>query len=396
MVAFSAVGVVMTAPGQTAAVSVFLDPMITELGISRSAVSTAYLIGTLTGAAAMPLVGKLIDRYGVRATMTLLGALFGTVLIALSFVAEIVGLTAGFVGIRMVGQGALGLAATTVTARWFRQRRGTALGLVSAIGAGGISISPVLLERLIAVEGWRTAWLIEGIVVWAIVIPVAWFGVRNHPHDVGQFVDGDPSGAEKHGPETGVTRRQALRTPFFWVMAGAVAATGMLCTAVGFHQIDLLTERGLTAVEAAANFVPQTVAGIAATLAVGVLTDRMAPKGLVIAAMLGLAAGLAWATVVGPGWSALGFGMMIGSAGNAIRTIEAAMTPRLFGTKHLGAIRGTVTGVSVASTAFGPVWFAWFHDLTGTYTTVLLASTAIPAAIILAAVVIPLPKAARD
>lgn len=391
MVVYSSIAVAMTAPGQTAAVSVFIDPMISDLGISRTAVSTAYLVGTLTGAAAMPMVGRVIDRIGVRKTLVVLGALFGAVLIAMSFASEVFGLTAGFVGIRMVGQGALGLAATTITARWFRRRRGTALGLVSGAGAGFISISPVLLERLIATEGWQAMWVYEGIAVWVVVIPIAVFGVRNHPHDVGQFVDGDPRSAEAHGPEIGVTRGQAMRTPFFWVLCAAVAAAGMLGTAVAFHQISLLTEHGLTPVEAAANFVPQTLAGIVATLLTGYVMDRLAPKGLIIASMTGLAAGLAWATVVGPGWSALGFGVVMGAAGNAIRTIEAAMTPRLFGTKHLGAIRGVVTLVSVASTALGPVWLAWPHELSGSYTPALLVSIAIPTAIIVATVVTRIP-----
>ena len=50
------------------------------------------------------------------------------------------------------------LTATTLTALWFTRRRGTALGIVSAVGAAGISLAPVVLERLIATTSWRTAW----------------------------------------------------------------------------------------------------------------------------------------------------------------------------------------------------------------------------------------------
>src|SRR5690625_5969398 len=91
----------MTAPGQTAAISVFTDPLIAELGISRNALSTSYLIGTLGGAGAMPLVGRALDRFGVGRTMTVIAAVFGAVLIGLSFVTGILGLTAGFIGIRI-------------------------------------------------------------------------------------------------------------------------------------------------------------------------------------------------------------------------------------------------------------------------------------------------------
>jgi MFS family permease len=163
IVAYASITVAMTAPGQTAGVSPFIDPVMAELGLSRSAVSTAYLIGTLTGAAAMPLVGRLVDHYGSRAAIVVIGATFGGVLIGLSLASSIVGLTAGFIGIRLAGQGALGLAAVTVVAHWFHRRRGTALGIVSAFGSAGISLAPILIERLIAFHGWRTVWLIEGL-----------------------------------------------------------------------------------------------------------------------------------------------------------------------------------------------------------------------------------------
>lgn len=103
IVAYASLAVAATGPGQTAGVSLFVDPLIRDLGISRSAVSTAYLIGTLTGALALPWIGRALDRYGVRRTMAVIGAAFGAVLIALATVSSIVGLTAGFVGIRMAG-----------------------------------------------------------------------------------------------------------------------------------------------------------------------------------------------------------------------------------------------------------------------------------------------------
>lgn len=144
IVAYAAIALAATAPGQTAAVSAFIDPMIRDLGVSRGQISAAYLVGTLTGAVAMPFVGRAINRYGTRRSMLVIGALFGAVLLALSLVHGLTGLTIGFVGIRLLGQGALGLTATTVAARWFVRRRGAALGIVSAAGVAGISMAPLL------------------------------------------------------------------------------------------------------------------------------------------------------------------------------------------------------------------------------------------------------------
>ncbi|WP_207782239.1 hypothetical protein [Phytoactinopolyspora limicola] len=96
IVVYSTLALAATGPGQTAGVSVFIDPLIADLGISRSAISTAYLIGTLAGAVAMPWIGRALDRYGIRRTMATIGAVFGAVLLLMALVTEIVGLTAGF------------------------------------------------------------------------------------------------------------------------------------------------------------------------------------------------------------------------------------------------------------------------------------------------------------
>jgi hypothetical protein len=394
IVAASSLAIVLTAPGQTAGVSAFVDPMLDELALSRTALSTAYLIGTLTGAAAMPFVGRALDRYGVRLTMAVVGVVFGAFLISLSVVTGIVGLSAGFVGIRMAGQGALGLAATTATALWFTRRRGLAVGIVSAAGAAGISLAPVLLERLVAAHGWRAVWAGEGVVIWLTVIPLALLVMRDRPEQLGQVPDGVRHPDTVEVPPWGFSRAQAVRTPWFWLITAAVSASGMLATAVAFHQISLLSERGLSTTEAAANFLPQTVAALTATFAVGALVDRVAPSLALTGCMLALAAGLVWGTVVTPGLSAVGFGLTIGAAGGSIRTLEAATVPRVYGTAHLGSIRGLVAAFSVGSTAFGPLLFAVVREGTGSYAPALLGSAMLPLAVAAGALLVRPPGTA--
>lgn len=395
VVAVSAAVLVCTAPGQTAAVSAFVDPMIRDLGVSRSALATAYLIGTLTGALAMPWAGRLIDTHGARRSMLVVAGLFGAVLVAMSAVAGPTGLTLGFVGIRMLGQGALGLTATLAASSWFDQRRGLALSIVAAIGATGISLAPLVVERLIAAQGWRTVWVIEGIFVWVVVLPLAALVMRDRPEQVGQRPDGVRRSGRPPRPRWGLRLREAARSPFFWVVTAGVGTSGMLSTAVAFHQISILGERGLSSTEAAANFLPQTAAGIVATLLVGVVVDRVAPRWIVGAAMVSLAVGLAWGVVVTPGLSAVGFGLAIGSAGASIRAFEAAAMPRFFGTAHVGALRGFVAAVSVGSTAFGPLAFALGRDAAGGYAPVLLASAGLPL-VVLGAAFLTSPPASSD
>lgn len=372
----------LTAPGQTAGISVFIDPVIEDLGVGRTEVSTAYLTGTLVGACAMPLIGRAVDRYGPRAVMVAIGAVFGAILVSLSFVTGVVGLTAGFIGIRMAGQGALTLTATTTVAYWFERRRGLALGITSAVGTAGISFAPVLIERLISDVGWRQAWAIEGIVIWALVIPIALLGIRNRPADLGQYVDGTPPPNEATAADEGAgwPLRQVLRTGMFWAVAACLAATSMLVTGLNFHQIALLGERGLSPAAAAANFLPQTAAALIASFAAGALLDRIPPKTVLVGAMAVLAAAVVCVRFIEPGWSALGFGFLLGASGGMLRSVEAAAYPRYFGIAHLGAIRGSAHTITVGASAFGPVAVALGRDITGQYAPALIVLAALPAA----------------
>ncbi|GAA1181981.1 MFS transporter [Nesterenkonia xinjiangensis] len=391
IVTAGSVATVMSAPGQTAAIAVFTDPLIDELDITRNALSTSYMVATLLGACALPFIGRALDRYGIGRVMVAIGLVFGAVLVALSLVTEIIGLTLGFIGVRMVGQGALGLAASTAVAVHITRRRGLAIGIKTAVGSAGIAMAPVLLEWMIRHLGMSTVWLIEGLLVWAVVIPVALY-FRRLPRPLVEPERSPSSGSiSAVAPQLHWTASQAVRAPMFWIITAGVAASGMLGTGLQFHQIAALGERGLSPTEAAANFVPQAVAMLVVTIGVGGLADRLAPKVAVAASMLLLAGSMAFLTLVTDPWTGVIYGALLGASGGAVRTVEAASFARYFGTLHLGAIRGIVTTVAVGSTAFGPVMLSLGLDLVGSYALTAAILAAIPVVVGVAALFAPEP-----
>ena len=114
----------MTSPGQTYSVSIFIQHFIRDLSISRSLVSTLYTLGTLAGALALPFVGRQIDRRGPRTMVGAITALFALSCVYVGFVQNALMLGIGFVLIRMLGQGSLGLVCSNVVNRWWVRRRG--------------------------------------------------------------------------------------------------------------------------------------------------------------------------------------------------------------------------------------------------------------------------------
>lgn len=408
-----ALGQLMTAPGQTAALSVFIDPIIASLGVSRSGVSTAYLVATLVGACALPLVGRGIDRFGVRAAMAAVGVAFGAALFGAAAVVGLVTLLLAFAGLRMLGQGSLQLTSTTAVALAFDRRRGTALAISTAVGAAGISLAPVGLNQVIDMVGWRWAFAVEGAAVLVVVPAVAVFGLGLHPRmkartqrrsaGPAESAEGDerprpqPQPSKARAPATNPiswTPRQAMRAPMFWAMTGALGAFSMIGTSLNFHQISLLGEYGLSRAEAAAIFLPQTASVLLCTLAAGPLIDRLPPRLLLTSTMLALAGAMLLVTVAAPGWRAIIYGVVLGSGMGSLRTMESAITPRYFGVGHLGSLRGILTAVSVGSSAFGPILLAAGQESFGSYTPVIMALLAVPAAVALALLLAPTPTGA--
>lgn len=126
------------------------------------------------------------------------------------------------------------------------------------------------------------------------------------------------------------------------------------------------------------------------------MVDRFAPRWVLLASMGLLAGAMLAVPHVTSGGRAVAYGIAVGAAGAAARTLEAAAFPKLFGIRHLGSIRGVVTAVAVAASAFGPLALAIGHDLTGSYVPVLHVLLVLPIATSALAVVAPMPRMPVD
>ena len=381
---------VLTGPGQTIGVSVFIDHFIADLDLTRSWVSAAYLLGTLGGAALLPRVGRFVDQRGVRPAQMLIGLCFGVAVAAMSGVQGFATLALGFAGIRFLGQGSLSLVSVVTVSVSFVRRRGTALALFTTVSAGLMALVPLGLERLISAVGWRQAWLVAGAIVVGTVVPLAVFGLREAGASRRIRANVSADGADTGGTDTSdlkdepsatddMDRAAAIRTGAFWALAATGSTASMLVTALNFHQIELLQQAGLTSTAAAAMFLPQVIGSTIAALVVGTLSDRGVDKWLLVASMALLIGAHVLASVVSPGATVVLYAILLGSAGGAIRTSSSALLPAWFGTAHLGNIQGTLTFIGVAASAIGPVALAVTKSGLESWSIAVLALAAIPA-----------------
>lgn len=363
------VGVALSAPGQTVGVSVFIDRYVEDLGLSSSSVATAYLIGTLGGALAMSRTGTLIDRYGVRRSTIAIGLAFGLAVLSLGSVVNWVTVALAFIGVRMLGQGAVPLVATSWVAKKIGHKQGGAMAFTLGLGQVGLAFIPVVLAAISVRYGWRTAAGAGAVLVWLTLPALAIFGMRDERSI--SLSSAAASGGESE-PEHSVTRPDALRTGIFWLVTITWAIGSMIHTAVAYHHFAIMRESSVTGEVAAAIFVPMQIAMLAGMLSVAWLSSRVGPRlvtplamGSLVVALwtLGTASTLPWlifyAVTVG-----IGMGMAWAQ--------EATYMPRLFGPAHIGGIRGVSAMVNIGLAAIGPLILARSVEMVGNYRSVLV------------------------
>lgn len=101
-------------------------------------------------------------------------------------------------------------------------------------------------------------------------------------------------------------------------------------------------------------------------------------------------------SIVESGWSAIGYGLVLGAAGGALRGMEAATFARYYGVAHIGAIRGVSTSIGLAASALGPYALAVGVDLAGGFAAPALWFTIIPAGVLIAGVLVRPPRPVTD
>lgn len=373
-------GMAMTTPGQTIGVSIFIDGIIADLGLSRSVVSLLYAIGTLGGSFALPFVGRFIDQRGPRIAVVIIASLFALACVWMGLVQGLITLLIGFVLIRGLGQGSLGLVSLHVISIWFVQRRGSVIGLAGVGFALANSIFPPFIQFLISQVGWRMGYILLGGMIAVTILPIGALLYREHPERYGLLPDssGPLNAAKPARSEANYTLAQARQTATFWLFSCGSLCVAALGTGLIFHHYSIMASSGLDRTTAAMMYVPLGIVMAGANLLTGFLLDRVPPRFLLSAVQLLLCSALFAATQVTGMAGVLIYGILLGLMQGMNTALQSGVYAYYFGRQHLGSINGLATTIMVAGTAFGPILFALGFEQFGNYAPVLLLSGIAP------------------
>ena len=281
--------ILLATAGVRATPAIFMVPLEREFGWTRAAISGAIAINIALFGLIGPFAASLMSRYGLRRI----------VLAALALVATSVGVSSRmhtpwqltlFWGV-LVGTGtgvtALVLAAVIVT-RWFDERRGLVLGILSAANATGQLVFLPLLAHVVTSHGWHSAtYVVSGAAAAVFVIALVW--LRDQPSDVGLLPYGATRAPPPAQPAESVARSPlrglfwAARSREFWILAGSFFVCGASTNGlIGTHLIPACMDHGIPEVTAAGLLAAMGVFDLVGTTASGWLTDRYSSRLLLV------------------------------------------------------------------------------------------------------------------
>jgi predicted MFS family arabinose efflux permease len=358
---------------------VFLKPIMADTGWQRGSVSFALSVGGIFSAFAVPILGRMMDRWSIRRV-----ALPGLVVYAVCL--GLVGLSPGLFWIFTVMfalaemtsaiQTPLGYA--KAISAWFDARRGLALGIAMAgVGLGG-SVVPQLANFLIERIGWRGAYASLALLTLAIAFPAVALWIREPRPG-----EGERRAAAATTGLPGLTAREAVRRSHFWVLAAVFFLAAVGINGIVAHVIPLLTDRGFSRAAATAIFGLFGLATLAGRLLVGYLVDCVfAPYVASVFFLAPIAGFMFLASAAGP-LPAVGvvlFGLGLGTEIDLI----AFLVSRYFGQRAFGELYGYFFMVFGFGSSIGRFLAGYVFDLTGSYNLAFIgAGVALVAAVFL-------------
>ena len=394
------VGTVASSPGQSYSVSLFIDYFIADFGLDRTTVSSLYGAGTFIASLSLTWLGRQLDLTGNRRTGAAIGVLFGVVLCLCSLISGPIMLLFAFAGIRGLGQGALVLVSSTAVANWFRSRRGRMMAYLALAYAlfQGLYVNGlrVLLDTL----DWRQAFVILGVGVTALVVPLFGILMRNTPEEFGMLPDNEDlksNSVAQVQPEANVeedswTLREAMRTPVLWIYMLARMLPSAWGTGLILHQVSIFAQLNHSAQVATETFAMLSVFAAASALLAGYLIDHFKPSIVVVLAMLGLACACLLAMIMRDRTLLILYAMASGLGLGIGYVFDGAVWTNMFGRRFQGEIRGFVFTAGIIGSAMGPTLFGLSFDRTGGYQPALAGGALLAIVVLVLALVTPQPK----
>lgn len=365
--------------------TVWIVPFEEAFGASHGTILLAASLSNASIGAFAPVVGRLLDKHSIR-MLTMIGFscfCISFFLISLSTsIWQVIFIYATLLPLSSLLAGSL--ACQVMTARWFENNRGTALGF-SSIGSsvGGVMFPP-MVAILIVNYGWSLSFSIIGLVAFVIIIPLIVMFVR----DRGQY-DIEPGKLMEVVKENVSVDDfpawdfiQVLKTKTFWILLSFVGPMMLVMSGIQFNIVPISLDMGIDSQRAAFLVSLGSLTMIFGKISFGYLSDRIQHNKIVIMASTLMILCLILMKLASTYWVIMIAIAILGLASGGLMPVLGVVVASRYGVGNFGRVNGILAPFTTAF-AFGPVAIGYIKEGLNSYDPIynLLMIILIPAVI---------------
>lgn len=346
----------------TTALSFFVGPVCEALDLGRGSFTIYYSIMTASGALAIPFLGQVINKKGVRGVLMVSAFWIAAGLFGFSFSGNLwmFYAVAAFMG--LFGTSCVSLCANVIVQQSYSSARASSLlGLVmSGSGVGGMIIS-MIVPGFIESYGWRTGYRLLGI-CWLVMVlaAIALLGKMEMSGGIGQ----------RKTPLEGMTRAEAMKSPKLYLMVLVMFALTAGCgiqqqlpSVLGGYGFDTITVGSMVSLFTGALAVGKILQGMLYSKLGAVKGGYVMVSVFAVSYLL-----LRKASLVYPALIALAFGM------GCVTTLMPILTRYAFGAREFASIWSILSTASSIGSLIATPLFGIIYDATASYDMAMIGS----------------------
>ena len=351
-----------------------------EFGASTTAISAAAAVGWVVNGVSQPFMGALTDRVGARRVLIfgMLGMGVSTMLVAASTNPYILAFTYGL--LVSFASGAISFTPTgALLSRWFVRKRGRAMSMLTVGGSvSGMVMVPFLAYFLLSAS-WQTVWLVLGVLILGLGLPVLLVIVRSSPEDMGLLPDGDTEEIAIEGRAAPAPRivavgplatdswRDSFKSAPMWQLSLAYWVCGITTASIAVHYVRWASSEDISTSTAALAFGLLSGINALGVLFVGAISDRMQRKTLL--GLVYLVRGVAFLSLLLlPGSVALwAFAVVGGMSWLATVPLTTSLAADVYGVRKIGTLAGLINMAHQLGGGAAVLIFGFVFDKWGTY-----------------------------
>lgn len=359
--------------GSRFALGLMLKPMSEDLGWSRATLSFAVTFFMFTSALALPLAGRLVDRYSLRWVLALGTTTVAAGLGLMSVVSQPWQVFLVYGVLFAMGHAATGNPVVGVMiTRWFERRRGIANSVAVSGNATGQLVIIGSLAAFLTGAGWRNAYGLLGAANLVIALPLLAAALVRWPSN---REDGDEQG-EGRAAEGDVQRppvasawetESVAGSGQFWLLVVLYAVCGFQDFFMATHIVAFAQDSGIGTVLAGNILALMGLLGLVGVLCAGVLCDALGAQRPLLMCFVMRIGIFALIIAVQNTVAILVFALLYGFTFLMTAPLTVIFSREIFGATRLGTVSGVISMVHQIFGGLGALAGALIFDYRGSY-----------------------------